>query len=130
MANCKQPLFQKWQRVIDDFPNDLVLINGTRTCDKCGEPTRWASPQQKTKGRHWSCIPGSPFWRVTEAHHVRVLTLLLATFPGATLTQCRPHRRYRPGEYTGYDAGPCVGCRGAVKRYGDDADVYCLECRP
>jgi len=117
-------------RWIDDFPTDLLPTAETRVCDKCGAWTWWASPRQKKKGRCWDCIPGVAFWRCTPEHSVRVLKLLLAAFPGGTLTEC-PRPRYRPDVFTvGPEVGPCVGCRRKIRRYGLDAHLFCLDCRP
>jgi len=53
--------------------------------------------------------------------------LLLEAFPGAMISDGRT-RRYRPGTYTGADAGPCMTCGGTIRRYGLDGHPRCLDC--
>lgn len=72
---------------------------------------------------------------------MRALALLLTAFPGSTLGLVTTPR-YAPDTYVGPDAGPCVGCggitghrrhlrrHGVIRRYGPDAYLFCLECKP
>lgn len=76
---------------------------------------------------HWACIPGSVLWEVTPEHHARVLLAILAEFPGATVS--RVENKPTPVGYAGPDAGPCAGCGGSIRRYGERAaGTLCAGC--
>lgn len=106
----------------------LIPLNETRRCDKCQAWTWWMAPKQRTLGRCLDCHEVDPASDTPE-QFARAFALILATFPGATVT---PYvtPRYRPNAYAGPDAGPCLGCHRRVRRYGPDAYPYCLACRP
>lgn len=115
-------------RVVDDFPTDLSPLNETRKCSVCGAYTWWAAPRQKTRGRCWDCVAELRNAPVTPAHEARILRLLVTTFPGSVLSRPTPVS-YPPNVYVGRDAGPCVGCRRRVRRYGPDANPLCADCQ-
>ena len=114
--------------IICDYPTDLVPLNETRVCDVCGGYTWWASPRQKKNGRHWDCVKGVNSWQTSPEHHSRVITDVLAVFPGATVTLDWRAPVYPPDTYEGRDAGPCLRCRRRIRRYGMFAYLLCAEC--
>jgi len=114
-------------RHLEDFPSDLSLMANMRLCDKCGEPTMWASPRQKVKGRHWGCISGITFWGVTDVHAARVVLAVIAAFPGSHITSMEPVGTVEVG-YAGPGEGPCSLCGGAIRRYGEGGLPLCKKC--
>lgn len=95
MKKPKQFLFQKWQRVVDDWPTDAIIpANKTLKCarDRCGAYTWWAGKGQRSLGYCLSCIPGASFWTITPEHEIRVINAFLAAFPGTTVSQVRERR--------------------------------------
>lgn len=104
----------------------LIPVAQTRVCDKCGAYTWWATARQKTKGRCFDCLPYSPD---SPEQYDAALRLLLTTFPGSTVIEPRQYR-YPPGGYAGPDAGPCRGCGGQVRVYGEYAYPFCTTCQP
>lgn len=121
MNNCAKP------EILEDYPDDLMPLAEMRMCDKCGGETRWASPRQKTKGRHWSCIPGNTFWSATDNHYVRVILDIIAAFPGSTIIPDIEVRSMDVG-YVGPGEGPCALCGGAIRRYGEGGLPLCKKC--
>lgn len=123
------PLFKQWSRVIDDWPRDIIPVNETRVCarDRCGAWTWWAIKGQRTKGYCLTCIPGASFWRTTPEHDVRIMRLLMETFPGSTWSG-GVVRRYAPDTYDGPDAGPCRRCHGRIRLYGLEGYPLCTNC--
>jgi hypothetical protein len=88
MSKCKEPLFKKWQRRVNDWPTDVIIpANETRKCARCGEYTWWTTKGQRSLGYCLTCIPGASFWTITPEHEVRVITAFLVAFPGTTVSQ-------------------------------------------
>lgn len=113
--------------IVDDWPNDLVPVNETRVCDKCGAYTWWATPRQPKRGRCLDCMPGIWDRDVSPAHFNRILANLLRTFPGSHVSVYRPVA-LEPDTYNGPDVGPCEGCRRRVRRYGANGYPLCAQC--
>jgi hypothetical protein len=111
---------------LDDFTTALIPLNETRTCDKCGAYTWWASPKQTKKGRCWDCA-GLAMTDVTAEQFDRILDLFLKAFPGCSVGEYHAPV-YLPDTYNGPDAGPCLRCRRRIRRYGMDAYLWCAEC--
>lgn len=106
---------------------DLIPTAETKICDKCGAFTWWATKRQRKLGRCLTCEPGAST-SDTDDHHAEVIHDLLDAFPGSAVEVDWEPPRYRPGEYTGPDSGPCVGCQGRIRRYGAYGQPRCQTC--
>lgn len=118
----------KRPRILEDYSDDLIAIPQPRICDKCGQPALWAAPRQKTKGRHWGCIPGNTFWRCSEEYALRVVLMVAKAFPGCTISILSREDGLMDVGYTGPGEGPCALCGGAIRRYGERGLPLCRMC--
>jgi len=111
-----------------EYPRDIVPISETRICDKCGAFTWWATPLQPKKGRCVSCGPNVYFRPASRDHVTEVILDILDVFGGTRVVEDWEPERYPPNTYVGPDAGPCVDCRGRIRRYGSYGNPLCAHC--
>lgn len=110
------------------IPGDLIPLSETRTCDKCKAYTWWATPRQTKWGRCLTCalVPATNI-DASDILTAAILDLLDA-FPGSTVVEDWQPERYPPNTYVGPGAGPCVDCRGRIRRYGAMGNPLCADC--
>lgn len=110
---------------LEDYPGDLLPLSETRECAKCGAYTWWANKRQRTKGTCISCVKN---YLATEDLHDRVRWNIARVFPGTTVVEKGPPKRWAAGVYAGAGEGPCALCGGRIRRYGDEGIPLCAEC--
>lgn len=111
-----------------EYPRDIVPINETRNCDKCGGFTWWATPRQKKNGRCITCAARVYFTATSRDHFTAVILDILDAFPGSSVYDHWQPERYPPNVYRGDGVGPCVDCRGRIRRYGAMGYPLCADC--
>lgn len=128
--------------------SELIAGKTALPCERCGEPTVWRRPRQRTKG---FCADHS----VGDGLPEEAIRAVLKTFPKVEMSEPKRHFMERgeyvkwvqvtvtrrriingalmyAGRYTTWtlplDAGPCRDCGAVIRAYGSDAEFYCGPC--
>lgn len=137
---------------VDELDATVIPLPEGRPCDKCGNWTWWMQKGQRTLGRCLPCMDLPMTKDVAQALAQRTEALLVTHFGELGVVGDPPLMKAgvyaQRGEYvlvdavwvasgrinrywtvrTPDDAGPCVDCRGIIRRYGTRGRMRCVDC--
>jgi hypothetical protein len=137
---------------LDELDAAIIPVTETRICDKCKTYTWWAAKGQRTLGRCLTCMKLPMTDELAAAAQARAESMLATVFPDAEPVP--PPKPMKAGVYAQRgevvkvtlrwivsgqfqqfivaipprDAGPCVDCRGIIRRYGPGGMMRCADC--